>query len=882
MKKQLFIILIIFFCSFTEDKIIYKDKNQPIINRVDDLLKRMTLEEKIRQMDMYYFPHFQNSKNNLDSLVNSIGKLGVGSVMNVAISPKQTNELQKKIIENSRLGIPALIINEMHHGFTEPGSTVFPSYLSLASTFDRDAVYKVGRGIATEMRAFGSHFGLAPNLDLSLDPRYGRFNESFSEDPFLTAEMGVSIIKGLQGDGLNRNNTIAAEPKHFLGHGSPSGGFHIGPVLIGERELRSKHMYPFARVIKDAGILGIMNSYDEIDGVVSSTSEYYLTDVLRGELGFEGFVLADWGSISIQRMHGVSKDMGEAFTKSFNAGIDMQFNDISNKDFVPLISELVKTGSIDIKVIDKSVSRILKVKFELGLFDNPYIDENLVQQVLHSSKHQDYALNAARKGIVLLKNSHKTLPIDVLKTKKIAVIGPLANKMEYGGYSPKLSDTIVYNGLVDELKKINGIEVNYAKGCDIINLGEIIPKKYLYRPDKKQNGLVGEYFSNANLEGKPKKEDIVDEVKFIWKEQGVAEANISTASFSARWSGYLKIDKDFEGWIGAVADDGFRLFIDDKIFLEKWGSRTPLTKKELILKKDQFYKISVEFYNSNWSGKIELRMGENKVDFSEALLVAQNSDVIIAMLGDSPEIIGENVDMSLPKFPDVQEKLIEALYKTGKPLVVCLQNGRPYILNQINDLCDVLLEAWYSGEKGSQALAEIILGKVNPSGKLPVTYPKTFGQFPYHYNQTPSMKHKYIDVDDSPLYPFGFGLSYTTFDYSNLKIEKKEYDLNRDTEIAISIDVKNTADVEGEEIVQVYINDVVSSVTTPQKKLVNFNRVFLKPGEQKTVALKINIADLSLWNQDMKKVVEEGVFKIMVGPNSMNYIVGLTSLINKK
>ncbi len=885
MKNILLLISLFVVLTANAQKKKYPYQNAKLTDqeRVNDLVSRLSLEEKVRQMDMFIYMLYANKGITMDEIAKKIGNFGVGSIFSrdYLATPALSNEMQRRVITQNRWGIPVLFIDEMHHGCNYAGSTIFPSYNILGSTFDRDLLKAVGRAIATETRAHGVHFGLAPNLDIVTDPRYGRFSETFGEDPYLTAEMGVSLIKGLQGNGFDQPDAIVAEPKHFVGHGAPSGGFHLGPVLIGERELRTKHLYPFERAIKDAGILGLMCAYGEIDGVPCSANKKLLSDILRDELGFDGFVLSDWGSINMQMSHGVAANIDDACVQGFEAGVDMQLGDLPNKEFLSTMVKLVEEGRIPVETIDKAVARILNVKFKLGLFENPYIDEDRIKNVVYTKEHQDLALQAARKGIVLLKNKNKTLPLSSNASQKIAVIGPMSDTLEFGDYSGKRAEDHEYKSLYKALKGFakKGDVVNHTTGSEIMGKGKIVPTTYLYQSDKKTHGLQGQYFENSNLSGAPKEEKKEELIDFTWKQMGNAVANISISSFSARWSGYIKVDETFNGWIGAVANDGFRLFIDDQVFLEKWGTKTPLTKKNITFEAGKFYKIKLEYYNNNWSGNIQLRMGTDTYDFKDALALANQSDVVVLALGDDGELVGENKDMAIPALPDIQLELAKALSKTGKPVIIVLQNGRPYPLGELLDYSDALIEAWYAGEKGGIAMAEIILGLTNPSGKLPVSYARSAGQYPMYYNKQPMLKHRYIDEDNTALFPFGFGLSYTTFSYSNLKIKEDTLKLKDNTKVTVSVDVTNTGNVSGEEVVQLYIRDLVSSVTTPVMQLRDFERVELKKGETKTVTMELSMDDLSLWNVEMKKVTEPGKFKVMVGGNSKEYLEDTFTLV---
>lgn len=731
-------LLTISFCSFNYPappvKFPYKDPKLPVEKRVTDLLSRMTVAEKIRQLDMYWGHEVANMQGHeavsvSDSAKINIGTQGIGSVHDLyPLTAAVTNQIQRYALEKTRLGIPVLFIEEGLHGYESLGSTTFPTPMALAGAWDTTIVHQAGRIIATEVRAHGVNMILGPVLCLPRDPRWGRVEETYGEDPYLAAANGVAMVKGLQGNKLSDDNAVISEPKHFAVHGIPEAGSNTAPVNIGEREARSSFLYVFEKAVREGGAMGMMAAYSEIDGIPCVDNHWLLQDVLRKEWGFKGFVLSDLGAIKMSlNNHRVASNPADALAQTFTAGLDMQFYDFPHVQFFNAVTAALKSGQLSAANLNRAVSNVLRVKFMLGLFDHPFIDEDLLKKVNHTEASRAVALQAAREGISLLKNENSLLPLGP-GVHSVAVIGPLAQSTYLGGYANKQGKGVA---IVEGLKQRagNSLEIKYEEG-----------------------------------------------------------------------------------------------------------------------------------YSADTSA------AQQTENLQKAVNTVNNADVAIVVLGEDIKEVGEGKDRSNLDLNGQQSRLIEAIYKTGKPTVVVLFNGRPLCINWVAKKIPAIVESWFLGDTGGLAVADVLLGKVNPSGKLPMTFPRSVGQLPYYYDHKPTSRHVYVDQDTSALFPFGYGLSYTTFQYSGLSISPASIPLSGSPDISITI--KNTGKVEGTEVVQLYIRDVVASVTTPVKALKGFKRISLKPGESGIVKFKLDNKELMLWNRQMKHVVEPGEFKVMIGSSS--------------
>ncbi|HTI12416.1 MAG TPA: glycoside hydrolase family 3 N-terminal domain-containing protein [Puia sp.] len=721
----------------------YKDPKLPVEQRVADLLGRMTLEEKIKQLDMYWGKEVANmggheaSSWSEEKVVANLGSTGIGSIHDFyPLSSELSNRIQRYALEKTRLGIPVLFIEEGLHGYSGFGSTSFPIPLQLAGAWDTTLVHDIGRAIATETRAHGIDMILGPVLCLPRDPRWGRVEETYGEDPYLAALNGVAMVKGLQGKGVDHEDAVIAEPKHFAVHGIPEAGSNTSPVNIGEREARSSFLYVFEKAVKEGGALSMMAAYSEIDGIPCVDNKWLLTDVLRKEWGFKGFVLSDLGAIKMTvENHGVASGIPDALAQTIKAGLNMQFYDFPHPDFLQAMKKNIADGSLSIQQLNKTVGDVLRVKFLLGLFDHPYIDPSLKAKVFHTPENQELALRAARESICLLKNDGGLLPLSK-NIRTLAVIGPLATSTYLGGYSNEEGKAI---SILDGLRQRAGSSLNIQ-------------------------------FEKGYSSDKPAPAD----------SHGAADS-----------------------------------------------SATCLSK-------------AVELVN--------------------------NSDAAIVALGEDNKVVGEGKDRADLDLDDTQLHLIKAIRETGKPVIVVLCNGRPITINWVAGNMPAIVETWFSGEKGGLAIADVLLGNTNPSGKLPMSFPRSVGQIPYYYNHKPTSRHNYVDEANTPLFSFGHGLSYTHFDYSSIQVQPASIPVNGTA--TISVTIKNTGDREGTEVIQLYLRDVLGSVTTPEKALKGFGRITLKPGASGVVKFKVGPEHLSLWNREMKRVVEPGLFKIMVGSSS--------------
>lgn len=729
----------------------YKDPNASIDERVEDLLGRMTLEEKIAQMNMNGMGEYRQLPH------------GAGVVESPFISVQEiarmSSEIKRYARENTRLGIPPIQIGECLHGQLAMGATIFPQAIAQGSTWNPALVERMASVIALEASASGVDQALSPLFDLAREPRYGRTEECYGEDPYLVARMGVAFVEGMQGKAeYTRVHGIApgklmCTAKHFAGYSVPAGGINLAPSSLGEREMRTLHLYPFEKVVKEANVCAVMPSYNEVDGMPAHSNRWLLTDVLRGEWGFGGYVFTDYGGLSqLHNFHHVAADASEAAVMGINAGVDLE---AARPDAYARLSDLVKAGKVKEEQIDAAVRRILRAKFMAGLFDKPYPDPERLSEVVHRPEHVALALEVAQESAVLLKNDSTLLPLDASKLKSLAVIGPNADQVQYGDYTytrDNRSGVTILQGLRDRLG--SRVQINYAKGC--------------------------------NITGSDR--------------SGIAAA-VEAASKS---------------------DVAVVVLGETSVILSGLG----------------------------WG----VGLGENEPR--------------------DPFVSGEGYDLTSLDPPGVQRELLQAVCATGKPVVLVMVHGRPWSIDWEKDHVPAILEAWYPGEQGGNAIAGILLGDVNPSGRLNCSVPRSVGHLPVTYDYKPSARginrepgtpekpgRDYVFSSPAPLFAFGHGLSYTTFEYSDLKIDNNESAKT----VKVSVNVRNTGSRDGKEVVQLYVNDRVSSVTTPQKMLKGFDKIELKTGEQKTVTFDLPYDELALWNASMQRVVEPGEFAVMIG-----------------
>ncbi|WP_291765738.1 beta-glucosidase [Caldivirga sp. UBA161] len=825
----------------------FEDPSRPIDERVEDLLSRMNLEEKVAQL-----------RSDLTDRLD-VGNL---SVVLRGTEPAEgavkANDIQRRFLEDTRLGIPAIIHDECLHGCMAKHSTVFPQAIALAATWDVDLMYRVAKAIAREARVRGIRQCLSPVVNLTFDARAGRTEETYGEDPYLASQLAYAYVKALREEG------IIATPKHYIMNFVGDGGRDSAEIHMSERFIRETELPVFRAAIK-AGALSLMAAYNSIDGVPCSMSKYWLTEVLRWELGFEGFVVSDYGSVTgIINRHYITDNPEEAAKLALEAGLDVEFPGFSIYG-EPLI-RAIRRGLISEGVLNEAVRRVLRAKFLIGLFDSPYVDPEEAK-VVGSEEHKRIALEAAEKAIVLLKNDG-VLPIDKSRVKSIALIGPFADEVRLGGYSaiPKSVITPL------EAFKARGVNVIHAKGCIAdMDSDYPIPVRYLTpMGEPNRRGLRGEYFNNPNLEGEP----IGVRIDAPW--EGFFRLDIGydppyqgldPGRYSIRWIGYITppATGTYEFKVYA-SGGGFRLTVDGKVIVDSWGVVSNSPKSGSIrLEGGRQYEVKLEYGKLNY-GYAYIKLGWDLIEDSmikEAIEAASKADAVVVFAGI---IEGEQRDRASLRLPKCQERLIEEVLKVNKNVTVVLTTGSPVIGDWINKV-PALVEAWYPGEMGGEAIAQVLLGEYNPGGKLPVTWPMHEGQEPLYYFTKPSGRvYDYVNMPPTPLFPFGHGLSYTQFKYSDLKVSVNE----DDGVVSVSLNVENVGKLTGDEVIQLYIRDRYSSIARPLMMLRGFRRITLKPGERTAVEFKLTLDDLAMYDSGLRRIVEPGTYQVLVGSSSMD------------
>ena len=823
----------------------YENPNLPVEERIEDLLSKMTLEEKIIELRS--------------------GSSNVGNLSHVTrrLPPKECavkgNEYEIQAIENTRLGIPAIIHDECLHGCMVNYSTSFPQAIALAATWDPDLVYRVAKAIARETRSRNIHQCLSPVVNIVRDVRAGRTEESYGEDPYLTSIMGKVFCKAL------REENVIATPKHFVANFVGDGGRDSNEIHFSERILREIYFPGFRECIR-AGALSVMSAYNSLDGIPCSCNKWLLTEVLRWEWGFEGFVVSDYASVEgIISKHHVTDKMEVAAKLALESGLEVELPRTTIYG-EPLV-KAVREGLISMDVIDEAVRRVLRAKFLIGLFDKPFVDPEEAVRINGCEEHAFLALQASRSSIVLLKNEENILPIDVNRVKTMAVIGPLSDELKLGGYSgipPRKISPL--QGIKDIAGKY-GIKVFHEKGC---------PESICWSSGLSPifTGLEIQYFDNPDLSGEPVASGTSMWIRFDWG-YGKPHPNISTDKFSIRLTGKLiPPGTGVYRLILTANGGGVRMWINDKLLVDSWNSKLTLPKKvDIKLKSDEEYNIRLEYHRI--SDFASLRLSWDIVDFSgikKAVEIAEKSDIAIIFVGITE---GEGRDRAILRLPRIQEKLIEEVLKVKKKTIVVLMTGSAVIGDWIYDVPG-LIQAWYPGQEGGRAIAETLFGECDPGGRLPFTWPHCEGQLPLYYDYKPSGRaYDYIDMVATPLFPFGYGLSYTKFKYSNLKIKSNEDGWK------ISVDIENIGDRRGYEVVQLYIRDVVASMARPFKELRGFSKIMLEPGEKKTVTFTLTPDDLAMFDSRMRRIVEPGEFEILIGRSSEDILVKGKIVVDK-
>jgi len=767
MKIRIVAITVVLFLAVSAraQQPLYKNAKAPIEDRVNDLLGRMAVNEKVGQLlcPLGWPMYTKSDKGKVgisDTYIKRMTQMPIGSFwavlradpwtqktlttgLNPKLAAEALNALQKYAVEKTRLGIPILFAEEAPHGHMAIGATVFPTALSQASTFDEELIQKMGEAIGLEVRAQGAHVGYGPVLDIAREPRWSRMEETFGEDPVLTGILGTAMVKGMQGQDYKDGKHVYSTLKHFAAYGIPEGGLNGEQANVGQRTLFSELLPQFKRAVK-AGVASIMTSYNSIDGVPCTANKYLLTDVLRNQWGFKGAVFSDLQSIEgIASTHHVAEDWGEAGVLALKAGVDF---DLEGNSYGPNLEKKLQEGKITMEDLDRAVRNVLRLKFQMGLFENPYVDPNVAAKVVRSKEHKELARQVAREGVVLLKNDG-LLPLSK-NLKRVAVIGPNADMMynqlgDYTAPQDRKELTTVIDGVKNLLPKA---QVTYVKGCAV-------------------------------------RDTTQSQIKEAVAAAKAADVTILVVGGSSA--------RDFE---------------------------------------TTYLSTGAAIVNKNAIADMECGEGYDRAD--------------LHLMGD-------------------QEKLMKALLDSGVKLVVVYIQGRPLNMNLASEQANALLTAWYPGEQGGQAIADVLFGDYNPAGRLPVGIPRNVGQLPVHYSKHPS--HNYVDSSADPLFSFGYGLSYTKFEYSDLQLVPGN---GMDVYQMVKCTVKNVGNVDGDEVVQLYINDVVASVEPLHKALKGFKRIHLKAGESKEISFNLGFEELSLYNMQMQQVVEPGKFKVMIGAAS--------------
>ncbi len=790
---------------------LYKDPKQPVEARVQDLLQRMTPEEKFWQCfmipgDLDNVPKGQYA-HGIFGLQVSAGNQGGGAAGQILTYnanedaerlAKKINAIQKYFVEESRLGIPIISFDEALHGLMREGATAFPQAIGLSATFNSELMKEVSGAIAKESRLRGIRQILTPVVNLASDIRWGRTEETYGEDPFLTSVMGVNFVSSFENQG------IITTPKHFLANVG-EGGRDSYPIHWSQRYLEETHLIPFKKAFKEGKSRSVMTSYNLLDGRPSTANHWLLTEKLKKEWDFKGFVISDASAVGgANVLHFTAKDYDDASAQAINAGLDVIFQ--TEYQHYQLFMPPFLDGRISKERIDDAVSRVLRAKFELGLFENPYVSEAAIAAV-KKINHKPLAEKAAVESFVLLQNNNRTLPVSD-KMKKILVIGTDAADARLGGYSgPGNKKVSILDGIKNFVKDKN-TEVTYSKGTDWdLKKFATVPSEFL--SSKNQKGLKGHYFSNSDLKGNPAFEKQDGQINFKWTLYSPDPEKLKPDHYSIRWTGQLEAPDSGKYQLGLRGNDGFRLYVDGNLMIDNWEKLSYSTKTaDMDFVKGRKYDLTIEFRENRGEANIELiwnyGLYDYRKDFTQALDRAEKADYIIVAAGIHE---GEFQDRSSLSLPGNQEEFINEVSKLNKPVTIVLVGGSAIKTTNWKDKVGAILDVWYPGEEGGNAVAKVLFGEENPSGKLPVTFPLEEGQLPLTYNHHPTGRgNDYYDLSGEPLYPFGFGLSYTTFEISDLQLDKTDYAEN-ETVIA-KINVKNTGSKAGSEVVQLYVRDL--------------------------------------------------------------------------
>lgn len=889
MKKtiaSLFLVGALSTSSYSQEKVgkdaPYKNPKLLTETRVNDLLSRMTLEEKFWQLFM--IPGDLSHPNSKEMYKNGIfgfqtqaqgisgdaaGQLlsyEGGKNSSAEETAKKVNEMQRYFVEETRLGIPIIAFDEALHGLVRGGATAFPQSIAMAASFNTQLMQKVGDAVALETKSRGIRDILSPVVNIANDVRWGRTEETYGEDPYLSSRMGVAYV------GQFEKHGVITSPKHFIANVS-DGGRDSYPINFNERQLREIYLPPFIACFKEAGARSVMTAYNSIDGTACSSNEWLLRKILKEEIGFDGFVISDAGAVGGSNvLHFTSDGYAESTKQAIEGGLDVIFQ--TAYDHYPLFWEAFEKGMIDPVAIDDAVKRVLRMKFEIGLFDDPYVDETWAKNENHSKDKQELCREMARESFVLLKNTNNVLPIVKSNVKSIALIGYDIKSGRLGGYSGPGTDVVnIYDGVSSYLKNSN-VKINYAKGAELYFSDYVtVPSNVLSCEfdGKKSEGLVGEYYANDTFSGAPAYTQVDKLLSFGWTLFSPNEEKLPYDCYSIRWSGKLTAPVSGRYEIGVTGNDGYKIWIDGKLIVDNFSKTSHNTTVEPFnFQKNKIYDIKIEFketignsrFNLVWN--VGVNQNEWKQDIAQAVTAARSSDVAVVVAGIHE---GEFQDRGLLSLPGKQIELIEAVKATGKPVVVLLMGGSAITFDKWGDKVDAVMHIWYPGDKGGYAVADVLFGDYSPSGKLPITFPQHEGQLPLVYNHRPTGRgDDYYNLTGQPLFPFGYGLSYTKFNYSDLKFTKKEIGINGTTQVSCKI--TNSGKYKGSEVVQLYVRDILALVSQPIMQLKGFKKITLEPNESRTVTFDITPEELKNLDKHMKWCVEPGDFRIMIGSSS--------------
>lgn len=851
--------------ALSQVKPLYKDPKASIDERVRDLLARMTLEEKFWQLfmipgeikpgDEQKYVHgifgFQVSASSQGGNA-SAQLLNYHSTDDARALAEKINRIQKIIVEKSRLGIPIMAFDEALHGLVRQGATAFPQSIALAATWDTALMRNVSGAIAEETRRRGIRQILSPVVNLASDVRWGRTEETYGEDPFLSAQMGIAFVRSFEARG------VVTTPKHFLANVG-EGGRDSYPIHFSERYLNETHLYPFYELIKKGGARSIMTSYNSVNGKPMSGNEDLLLKKLKDEWGFNGFVISDAGAVGgALVLHNTAKDYPESGEQAINGGLDVIFQ--TDYDHYKLFIPPFLDGRINAARLDDAVARVLRAKFELGLFEDPYVNVEEIERFVNIVAHRQIARAAAAGSFVLLKKSSSGLPLKK-SLKSIAVIGTDAVEARLGGYSgPGIKKVSIFDAI---RTKLPSIKANYAAGY------ERHEKDYVVVPASALK-LKAAYFPNTSFSGNPAFEREDKEINFHWTLFSPDDRKLIKDHYSVRWTGTMTSPVTGTIHLGVEANDGYRLMVNGTSHVDRWIKQSYHTDlKPLHVEKGKTYNIQLEFMEPVGNATIKLIwdvgvQNDWKKKIDDAVVAAKQSDEVVAVVGIHE---GEFQDRAFLGLPGHQEDLIDALVNTGKPVHVLLVGGSAITMDKWIDKVQSVVMIWYPGEAGGEAVADMLFGDVNPSGKLPITFPIHESQLPLTYNHLPTGRgDDYHNLTGLPLFPFGFGLSYTTFEYSDLQLAKNE--IKEGESVVLRCKLKNTGTVTGSEVVQLYIRDELSSIARPIMELKGFQKISLKAGEEKDVYFVIDPSMLRMLNAKGASVIEPGMFRLMIGGSS--------------